>query len=247
MSIKPAELLAIRNEFYAQSFAQIKVLVTVLLLIFALLVGFMWYQSRAILLSPKYFPTTPDGRLVISPPFSENHLLLSKQEITASGVIIGMPAPTKNYYELEPYGENALVIYWAQLAVAEMFNYDYVHYRGVIETARKYFTATGHENFINALVDSKNLETVKARSAVVIPSIIGEIKLVRTYLTSGHFAWDLEIPLRLTYESTMDPEPLVQDLLAKLSIGRVTTLRLPFYGISIFNLNFEQIFNTEKS
>ncbi len=243
MSIKPAELLEVRNEFYARSFAQIKVLISVLILILTLLVGFMWYQNRAIFVSPKYFPTTPDGRLILSPPFNENHLLLSKQEITASGVIVGMPAPTKNYYELEPLGENALVIYWTQLAVEQMFNYDYVHYRATIEMVRKYFTAEGHANFVKALVDSKNLETVTARSAVVVPSITDEIKIVKTYVYADHYAWDLEVPLRLTYESTMDAEPLVQNLLARMSIGRVTTLRLPFYGISIFNLNFEQIFN----
>jgi Type-IV b secretion system, inner-membrane complex component len=247
MSIKPVELLTIRNEFYAQTFAQIKVLLTALIIILALLVGFMWYQNRSIFLAPKYFPTTPDGRLIISPPFNENHLLLSKQEVTPSGVIIGMPPPIKSYYELEPLGDNALVIYWAKLAVEQIFAFDYVHFRSVIESGRKYFTAEGHANFIKALLDSKNLDPLQARSAVVIPTITGEIKILKTYLAAEHFAWDLEIPFRLTYESTMDTEPLVLDLMAKMSIGRVTTLRLPFYGISIFKLNFEQVFNSEKT
>lgn len=243
MIIKAAELVIIRNDFYARSYAKIRSIVALLLLISILLIGFVLYQNRAVELAPKYIPTTPDGQLIISPNVAENHLLLSKQKVNADGYIVGMPQPVVPYAELQADGENALVLYWAKQSIESMFDYDYVHYRNVIEQARMYFTAQGHENFIQALIDSKNLETVKARSAVVIPLVTGPVKLISTYMYYDHFAWEVEVPLRLTYESASNPIPIIQNLKAKLSIARVSTLRLPFYGLSIYKLNFEEIFD----
>ena len=91
---------------------------------------------------PKYLPTTPDGRLIDMPPVSENHLLLSKQKVSPStGIIEGMPQPTILFSELQWGGEDALVLYWTYNAVSEMFDYDYIHYRSVIQKVSKYFTA----------------------------------------------------------------------------------------------------------
>jgi hypothetical protein len=242
MSMRTVELILIRNAFYARSYKRVKALLTVLLLITIITTGFVIWISRAAALSPKYFPTTPDGRLIVSPPLAENHLLLSKLAVSPTGVIYGMPQPTKSFYELQQYGEEALILYWTELAVLYMFDYDYVHYRTVIENARQYFTPQGHDNFIQGLIESKNLETVKARSAVVVPELAGPVKLLGTQMFEGHFTWDLEAPVKLTYESVADPEPIVQNLRAKISVARVSTLLSPFYGLNIYKLNFEQVF-----
>lgn len=236
------ELIFSRNEFYIRSYAQIKLITVILLLICCLLIGFCLHQAVVLQPEPKYFPTTPDGRLIYDPPVSENHLLLSKQRVSqTSGVIIGMPEPTRLYTQLEPDGENALVLYWTYLAVSQMFDYDYVHYRSVIQDASKYFTPLGHQNFIEALIASKNLETVKARSAVVIPEVTGKVELLGTRMVEGHFVWDTQVPVKLTYASARYSEPIVQLLLAKISIARVSVLLSPFYGLAIFRLNFEEI------
>jgi intracellular multiplication protein IcmL len=246
MSAKTVELILIRNAFYARSYRQIKRLLTVLLIITIILVGFIIWQANSSEFTPKYFPTTPDGKLIISPPVSENHLALSKINVSATGVIYGMPPPTKSYYELQQYGEDALILYWTELALLYMFDYDYVHYRTVIENARKFFTPKGHENFIQALIDSRNLETVRARSAVVIPELTGPVKLIGTKMVQNHYTWDLEAPLKLTYESVQNPEPIVQNLKGKISVARVSTLLSPFYGLSIYRLNFEQVFEQRE-
>lgn len=235
------ELIFSRNEFYRRNYDQIKAIVLVLLLMFALLVGFCLRQNEVLKPSPKYFPTTPDGKIIEDPPVSQNHLLLSQQKILTGGVIEGMPAPSQLLWQLEPFGENALVLYWANLAISEMFDYDYVHYRAVIQEASKFFTPLGHQNFIDALIASKNLETVKARSAVVIPKITGDIKLLGTRMVEGHYVWDIQMPLQLTYASARYSEPIVQRLKANLAIARVSVLLSPFYGLAIYRLNFEEI------
>lgn len=236
------ELVLLRNEFYMRSYAQIKQIVLVLILICILLIFFCNHQQQVIKPSPKYFPTTPDGRIIYSPPFDENHLILSQQKVNPdTGIIVGMPQPTKLFTELEPDGENALVLYWAYVAVLDMFNYDFVHYRSVIQNSSKYFTPRGQQNFIEALVASKNLETVKMRSAVVIPEITGKIQLISTGMADGHYVWHLKVPIKLTYVSAKDTQPLVQELSAHMSIGRVSTLVSPFYGLSIYRLNFEEV------
>lgn len=240
------ELVLLRNEFYARSYDEIKQVTLILLLIMGLLIGFCVHQNKVLKPMPKYVPTTPDGRLIYNPPVDQNHLVLSQQKVDqTTGVIVGMPAPTKLYSELQPYGEDALVLYWAYLAVSDMFDYDYVHYRSVIQGASKYFTAKGHQNFIDALISSKNLETVKSRSAVVIPEITGEVKVLGTTMADGHFAWILQIPIQLTYESAQDKQPIVQKLDAQVAIGRVSTLVSPFYGLSIYKLNFTQVLNNQ--
>lgn len=246
MASKSVTLVVSRNEFYLKTYRAIGGVFILLLLITILLIGFSFYQVTTINNNPKYFPTTPDGRLIEMPPVDINHLRLDKVQVnSATGVIKGMPPPVRTYAQLEPEGENALIKYWAYLAVLDMFDYDYVHYRAEIQNSSKYFTPSGFERFKAALISSRNLETVKLRSAVVIPEINGPVKLLGTKMVSGRFAWDLEIPLKLTYESTSTSTPLVQTLLANLSIARVSTLRSPFYGLAIYKLNFEQIFNNE--
>lgn len=239
------ELVLLRNEFYMRSYAQIKQIVLILILICILLIGLCKHQQSVIRPAPKYFPTTPDGRMIYSPPYGENHLLLSKQVINPdTGIIVGMPQPTRLFTSLEPEGENALVLYWAYVAALDMFNYDFVHYRSVIQDASKYFTPQGHQNFIDALVASKNLETVKVRNAIVIPEVNGPVKLLRTGMADGHYVWHLKVPIKLTYASAKDIQPLVQQLSANMSIGRVSTLISPFYGLSIYRLNFEEVIST---
>lgn len=239
-----AELVLLRNEFYRRSYSQIKQTITVLLLICALLIGFIIHQKNILTPKPRYIPTSPDGQLIYDPPVSENHLILSRQKVNSvTDIIVGMPEPTRLFTDLQEDGESALILYWAYLAVSEMFNYDYVHYREVIQKASKYFTPVGHQNFIQALVSSKNLETVKARSAVVIPQITGKVELKGTYTIDGHFAWNLVVPVQLTYASAQDTTPIVQQLKANLYIARVSTLLCPFYGLAIYRLNFEQIIN----
>lgn len=237
-----SELVLLRNEFYSRSYDQIKQIVVVLLLILILLIGFVIHQRKVLTPMPHYIPTTPDGRLIYNPPVNINHLVLSEQTVDPNtGIIVGMPQPVQTYEALKPYGEDALVLYWASVAIYDMFDYDFVHYRSVIQSASKYFTAQGHQNFIEALISSKNLETVKARSAVVIPKIIGEVKLDGTSMADGHYAWHLKVPIELTYDAVQYKDPIVQRLSANISIGRVSTLISPFYGLSIYRLNFEEI------
>jgi intracellular multiplication protein IcmL len=240
------ELVLTRNEFYQRCYQQIKLIVVILILIMFLLIGFAVRQNKLLKPMPRYIPTTPDGRLIYDPPVAENHLILSQQKVDpTTGIIVGMPQPIMTYVDLQPFGEQALVLFWAYTAVTEMFDYDYVHYRTVIQDASKYFTPTGHQNFIDALISSKNLETVKARSAVVIPEVNGEVKLIGTDEFSGHFAWHLQVPVKLTYASAQDATPIVQQLNAMMSIARVSTLVSPFYGLAIYKLNFEQIISNQ--
>lgn len=241
------ELVILRNEFYARSYKQVKQIILILLLIMILLIGFLIHQKHVLKPMPKYFPTTSDGRLIYSPPYNINHLLLSEQTVNPdTGLIVGMPPPAQKYIDLEPYGENALVLYWAYLAVTEMFDFDFIHYKAVIQDVSKYFTAKGHDSFIDALIASKNIETVISRNAVVIPEVIGSVQLLETLMADGHFAWHVKVPMRLTYASASLKTPIVQQLMANMYIGRVTTLLSPFYGLNIYRLYFEEVISNQE-
>lgn len=246
MSRKPIETALVRNVFYARSYSQLKNITASLLLLLLLLVGFYFYFVESTKPMPRYIAATPDGRISISPPLDQNHLLLSQQRVLQNGQIAGMPEPRLYYNQLEQYGENALVLHWVEQVVKDMFDYDFVHYRTVIMRARKYMTAAGHERFLQALTDSRNLVTVKSKQSVVVPSLRGPVRVVNTYLVGGQrFAWDLRVPLRLTYTTSREKDPIVQDLEATLSVARVSTLVNPFYGLAIFRLNFAQDLTTQ--
>lgn len=236
------EFVVVRNKFYETRYKQAKLLVTLLLISTILLIGLAVYQAETLRPMPRYFPTTPDGRLIKIPPNNINSLVLSQQKLTSNGMIEGMPPPVRSFRELQPDGEQALVLYWAKLAAEFMFDYDYVHFRKVIQDSARYFTPKGHKRFIEALVSSKNLETVKARSAIVVPTVTGPVRLLGTRMVKGHYVWDLRLPIQLKYESVEYAEPLVQNLVATMSVARVSTLLSPFYGLSIFRLNFQEIF-----
>lgn len=229
------DLINIRNNFYFKSYRSIIAANILVMLLLGLIIGFFEYQKKTTSGS-KYFPTTVDGILIDMPPLNVNHLKLSKLLTDNKGFLIDQPKININ--DLSKDQDNALVLYWAKKVTLKMFDYDYINYRRALEELRNYFTTGGHELFMKALADSKNMETIKASQRVVRAEIVGEPTLKRIGLISNKYAWQVFVPVDIFYENVTD-EPLIQKIIAKMWIIRTNTLRSPFFGLSVVVVNLE--------
>jgi len=244
VSLKPYELINVRNIHYQKQINHLNRVLNLLLIVTIALLSFTVYQKHTLTTRPYYIPTTPDGRVVLSPALNINHLELSKVKSLVdpkTDYIQDMPAPAKKFSEISAMGESGLIKYWVELAMRAIFEYDYIHYRKAIQKSRSFFSENGYSSFIIALNNSRNLETVKARQAIVYPKI-GEIKIKSQTLQQGRLTWKIKVPLEIYYESKNLEEPLVQKLIGDISIARVSTVENPFYGLTIYKINFIEVF-----
>ncbi|MFM8454366.1 MAG: DotI/IcmL family type IV secretion protein [Gammaproteobacteria bacterium] len=115
--------------------------------------------------------------------------------------------------------DNRYILRWVENTVPEIYNFDFVNYLQLFYTKRIYFTIPGLENFVRALVNSANLESVKARKQVVYSEIIGRAKIINQGSVAGHVMWAVSLPLRVKYENAPG-ESLIQDGVAYLQIIR---------------------------
>jgi hypothetical protein len=197
--------------------------------------GFFHYQKK-ITSGSRYFPTTPDGILIDMPPLNVHHLKLKNLLVDNRGFLIDYPKI--NIKELKHNDNNAIVKYWVKNVVLAMFDYDYINYRRTLQDLRNYFTPGAHEKFIRALEQSKNLQTIKDSKRVVRAQIVGEPEIKTEGVASGRYAWQIFIPVDIYYENVTD-EPLIQKVIAKLWVLRVSTIQSPFFGLSAFVVNLE--------
>jgi intracellular multiplication protein IcmL len=110
---------------------------------------------------------------------------------TASGEIL----------ELTPITERSVtdeqLVRWAAEAIEASYNYNFVNYRQVFQNARPYYTAKGHNEFLDAIKQSLNLNRVK-QEKLLFASIISDVSIEdQGQLASGTYYWDVKIPMKV--------------------------------------------------
>lgn len=178
-------------------------LVTVLLL--AVIGGLVAFifYQRATRPTPKYFATTPSGELLELIPLNEPNL-----------------------------STNTL-LQWATQAATSSYTFNFVNYREALQNSRQYFTTDGYNNFLKALESSRNLEAVKTKKLVVSSVPTGVPIVVNEGQLAGRYAWQVEIPMLIAYQSAT--EVIRQNILLTMLITRISTLDSPKgIGISQF-------------
>ena len=229
------ELINIRNNFYFQQYREMIIANILAIILLGLVVGFFKYQKH-LTSGTRYFPTTADGILIEMPPLDVNHLKLSKLLTDNKGFLLDQPKINVN--TLGQDRDNALILYWVKKVILKMFDYDYINYRSTLEELRNYFVPGGHEWFMKALTESKNMESIKASKRVVRANIVGEPVLKKAGLISNRYGWQIFVPVDIYYENITD-EPLIQKITAKMWVVRVSTLQSPFFGLAIVIINLE--------
>ncbi len=123
----------------------------------------------------------------------------------------------------KPNLSNAALLQWATQATVSAFNYNYVNYRQALQSIRDNFTNQGWENFSTALNYSNNLSAVIQKKLIVSAVPTGAPVIVEQGLRHGIYAWRVQMPLLVTYQSPSDLIP--QSFRIDLLIIRVPTLQ----------------------
>jgi intracellular multiplication protein IcmL len=133
----------------------------------------------------------------------------------------------------EPNQSDSSVLQWANQAAIAAYTYNFVNYHDELRAASGFFTGEGWQQFITALEQSNNLDSVKAKKLVVSAVATGAPVILRKGILNGAYAWRVQMPILVTYQSAS--EFTQQNNVATLLITRVSTLNSPKgIGISQF-------------
>jgi intracellular multiplication protein IcmL len=120
---------------------------------------------------PQYFATTPDGRIINEHPLSD------------------------------PTLSDEAVVQWTANAVHKAFTLDFVHWREQLQSASANFTPDGWTYFSDTLKQSDNLKTLVDLKMVADATVTGAPEVVQKGLVQGHFAWNIRLPMLITYSN----------------------------------------------
>lgn len=186
----------LRNEFYRDRYRHTLSTCLLLILVIIALVGLSYYMyiTRP---TPKYFATTPDGKLLEMIPLAEPNL------------------------------QTNTLLQWSARAATGAYTFNFVNYQTALQEVGKYFTAPGYNSFLKALKDSNNLEAVKAKKLVVSAVPTGTPIILKKGIlkTNNQYGWEVQIPLLVSYQSANDL--LRQDIVVTMLIVRISTLDSP--------------------
>lgn len=112
---------------------------------------------------------------------------------TAQGQII------KIHKLSDPVFPDDMVLQFAADSVRKAFNLDYIHWREQLKDASENFTPDGWVYFSSKLKETNNLKTLVDQNMVSDAQITGAPQVVRESIVSGHYAWNIQLPLLVTF------------------------------------------------
>ena len=120
---------------------------------------------------PEFFATTTDGRIINVHPLSD-------------------PVVTDDF-----------ILQWSADIARSAFNLDFVNWKEELQRLTGKFTPSGWVWFLQQLKSSNNLTTIRNLKMVADAQITGAPQLLRKAVVGGHYGWEVQIPLLVTYQS----------------------------------------------
>lgn len=159
----PLKMVKIRNGFF---WAEYRNLIAVNILAASLLVIGLGAAGYLFSYNPpnKYYPTTPDYRLIMSPPVNEEYL------------------------------PEADVIQVATNAIRGIWSYDYINWESQITEATKWFTVKGWNEFVKEFQASGVIKSVLANGQIASIRIKEAPYIKEKKLYNGSFTWIVVFP-----------------------------------------------------
>jgi intracellular multiplication protein IcmL len=119
------------------------------------------------------------------------------------------------------------VVQWTIEAVEAAYSYDYINYRAQLQSAQKYFTNYGWNNYMGAIRGSNNLLAITQRKWVGIAKVVGKPKIIVEGILSGAYAWKFEMPVLVTYSYAPfdDQSKITNPLLVTVIVQRQPPLQ----------------------
>lgn len=156
---------------------------------------------------PTYFATTSDGKLIPMIPLDQ------------------------------PNVNDQTILQWVATAAISLYTYDFLNFRATFQNNQQYFTPDGWKAFLNGLSSSRNLQTVQDKKLTVQAVPSGAPIITREGLLNGRYAWQIQMPILVTYISLS--QEYHEQLLLTILVQRVSTLDSK-YGIGIAQLVAQQ-------
>ena len=130
----------------------------------------------------------------------------------------------------EPAISNSVLLQWAVDAAVANYSYNFVNYRSALQNAQNRFSPDGWSNFEAALRSTRILETVVSKKLIVSAVATGAAVIEEQGLLDGVYAWKVNLPLLVTYQSSV--ELTQQPLVITMIISRMPIVNYPD-GIAI--------------
>ena len=118
----------------------------------------------------------------------------------------------RQYPVSEPVVSDSYVLQWTADKVRLSFSQDYIHWRSQLSKASESFTPYGWKYFISEMKSSNNLNTLVSNSMVSNAVITGAPEIIRKGMINGHYAWNIKVPLLVTYKNANKSIPLSMDV-----------------------------------
>lgn len=126
----------------------------------------------------------------------------------------------------QPFLQDGQVTNFAVEAVTTAMTMDFANWRQDLAGSSQYFQRPdGYQNFLAALESAKILDFIQERNLVSTAIANGAVITGRGVDVRGRYSWTLQIPLRVTYQSSNDRT--TQELLAEVVVSRVPTWESP--------------------
>jgi len=122
------------------------------------------------------------------------------------------------------------LLQWATRAAVAVYTYNWVNYTDELQKARPYFSTGGWQSFTQSLDKSGFIATVTSRNLSVTAVADGSPVVTKRGIVSGHFFWQIQVPLLITFESAS--ETTKQSMIITMLIARAATDQYP-QGIAI--------------
>jgi intracellular multiplication protein IcmL len=162
---KPNMLLKvkIRNGFYWAQYQHLLVANVMAAILFVSGLGAFGYF---VTFTPphKYIPTTPDFKVLVSPPLSEEFLNEGDVVQAATNVLRGV------------------------------YTYDFANWRDQLTSTQRWFTTDGWNGFTNELTRSGVVKTVEQNNQIVSSRILDAPFVKEKGVMNGRYTWIVEFP-----------------------------------------------------
>lgn len=123
-------------------------------------------------------------------------------------------------------------------AIAAMHAIDFKNFRSQLTEASTYFTRMGWEKYMTEMARTGTFGAMETRQLVLTSTVTRPPVIIKEYLISGVYAWDVEVPYQVNYFGAGANQSV--SLLAKVTLVRVPTTTNP-RGIAIAGFNAMKI------
>ncbi|TAL63645.1 MAG: type IV secretion protein IcmL [Burkholderiaceae bacterium] len=133
-----------------------------------------------------------------------------------TGRLIRMPSMA------EPHLVGANLLTWVQTCITQANTYDFVNYQAQFMKNKDCFTTEGWSQFQSAMERAGTLDVVKNQRLVATSVANGAPVILQEGLFNGAYAWQIQIPITVTYQGGQGGRSMVnQQLMVKALVTNV--------------------------